>query len=99
MIGVIHGDETAGLAITSRLATMPLPSDVDLWLVDSMNPDGQAAGDRHNADQVDLNRNFPYQWAPLGKPGDAQYAGAGAGERARDEGDGRVHPGDPSRTW
>ncbi len=60
VIGVIHGDETAGLAITSRLATMPLQEDADLWIVDSMNPDGQAAGDRHNADQVDLNRNFPY---------------------------------------
>ena len=48
-----------------------------LWLVASMNPDGQAAQDRHNANQVDLNRNFPYNWQPLGEPGDGQYAGTG----------------------
>jgi murein peptide amidase A len=77
VIGVIHGDEQAGLAITSRLAAMALPEDVDLWIVDSMNPDGQAAADRHNADQVDLNRNFPYHWGPIGTPGDPEYAGTG----------------------
>ena len=78
VIGVIHGDEAAGLAITSRLATMALPGDIDLWIVDSMNPDGQAADDRHNADQVDLNRNFPYQWAPFESPGGSEYAGSAA---------------------
>jgi protein MpaA len=50
---------------------------VDLWLVPSMNPDGQAHQVRTNAHQVDLNRNFPQGWAPLGQPGDSQYAGTG----------------------
>ena len=54
-----------------------MPDGVELWLVESMNPDGQAAQDRHNANQVDLNRNFPYKWEPLGVPGDGQYAGTG----------------------
>src|SRR5262249_58324211 len=27
--------------------------------------------------QVDLNRNFPLRWAPLGHPGDDEYAGTG----------------------
>ena len=54
-----------------------MPDGVDLWLVPSMNPDGQAHQVRTNAHQVDLNRNFPQNWAPLGQPGDSQYAGTG----------------------
>lgn len=79
VIGVIHGDEDAGLAITDRLAdaTTIVPEGIDLWIVPSMNPDGVANTDRHNAHQVDLNRNFPYRWGPIGEPGDAEYAGTG----------------------
>ncbi len=77
VIGVIHGDEDAGTAIVDALRQGGAPPDVELWLVPSMNPDGQAAGDRHNANQVDLNRNFPYRWGPIGAPGDGQYAGTG----------------------
>jgi protein MpaA len=53
------------------------PDGFDVWVVPTMNPDGVAAGTRHNAHQVDLNRNFPYQWGPIGQPGDPQYAGTG----------------------
>jgi protein MpaA len=77
VIGVIHGDEAAGVRIVEELATAPLPRGIDLWLIESMNPDGQVAGTRTNAHLVDLNRNFPYNWAPLGQPGDSQYGGAG----------------------
>jgi murein peptide amidase A len=77
VIGVIHGDEAAGVKIVEELATAALPPGIDLWLVESMNPDGQAAATRTNANLVDLNRNFPYNWAPLGEPGDSQYGGAG----------------------
>jgi murein peptide amidase A len=77
VIGVIHGDEAAGVKIVERLATAALPPGIDLWLIESMNPDGQAAGTRTNAHLVDLNRNFPYAWAPLGEPGDSQYGGSG----------------------
>jgi protein MpaA len=77
VIGVIHGDEPAGVKIVEQLATADLPPGIDLWLVESMNPDGQAARTRTNARLVDLNRNFPYAWAPLGEPGDSQYGGSG----------------------
>jgi protein MpaA len=65
VVGCIHGNECAGLAILSALARRPPPSGVQLWLVREMNPDGTAAGTRQNADGVDLNRNFPYRWLPI----------------------------------
>jgi protein MpaA len=75
VVGVIHGDEDAGAAIVDRLLRDPVPDGVDLWVVPSMNPDGQAAQRRHNAAGVDLNRNFPERWGPIAAPGDWQYAG------------------------
>ena len=76
-VGVIHGNEADGVAIIDRLRTDPVPPDVELWLVRSMNPDGEAIGDRQNANLVDLNRNFPENWDVLGEPGFWQYGGAG----------------------
>jgi protein MpaA len=75
VIGVIHGDEDAGLAITDLLQRVVPPSGVELWIVPTMNPDGTALGIRGNANRVDLNRNFPYRWAPMGQPGYWQYSG------------------------
>lgn len=77
VIGVIHGNEQAGTLIVDQLRRGAVPEGVELWLVESMNPDGQAIDDRQNANQVDLNRNFPYTWGPIGMPGDGQYAGTG----------------------
>lgn len=77
VIGVIHGDEDAGMAIIRELRQREVPAGVELWLVETMNPDGVANQTRQNANRVDLNRNFPYKWGPLGVPGDGQYAGTG----------------------
>lgn len=81
VVGVIHGNEDAGVAVIDRLRTTStdgaIRAGIELWLVSSMNPDGQAAQDRHNANEVDLNRNFPFGWGPIGEPGDSQYAGTG----------------------
>lgn len=77
VIGVIHGNEDAGLQIIDELNQRTIDDSVELWIVDSMNPDGLAIDDRHNANGVDLNRNFPYDWAPIGQLGDGQYAGTG----------------------
>lgn len=75
IVGCIHGNEPAGIAIAKALAAGQVPNEVDVWVIPDLNPDGVAAGTRGNADGVDLNRNFPYQWRPLGAPGTVYYAG------------------------
>jgi protein MpaA len=76
IIGVIHGDENKGALITKQLRTMSAPPGIDLWIIDSMNPDGQAAGTRQNANGVDLNRNFERNWSYIPNDGTSgQYSG------------------------
>ena len=75
VVGVIHGDETAGLPVARDLTRRRPPKEALLWIVSDLNPDGAAAGTRQNGDGVDLNRNFPWRWRRLGIPGDLQYAG------------------------
>ena len=77
VIGVIPGDEDTGVAIVDELRAEPVPDGVELWIVESMNPDGQTNQARSYDNGVDLNRNFPYKWGPIGVPGDSQYAGTG----------------------
>ena len=64
VVGAIHGNEPAGKAVSRRLRRARPPRGTALWLIDDANPDGAAAGTRHNAHGVDLNRNFPYRWRP-----------------------------------
>jgi protein MpaA len=66
VVGCIHGNECAGVAVAERLAAIPPPPETDLWVVTDLNPDGAAAGTRTNAHGVDLNRNFPWRWTRLG---------------------------------
>ncbi|MDQ6834939.1 MAG: DUF2817 domain-containing protein [Actinomycetota bacterium] len=75
VVGCIHGNEQAGISVARRLATGVSSPGTALWIVPVLNPDGAAAGTRQNADQVDLNRNFPYRWRPLGSRGSLQYSG------------------------
>ncbi|MHB1129978.1 MAG: M14 family metallopeptidase [Ilumatobacteraceae bacterium] len=80
VIGVIHGDEDAGLAVLDELRKIELDTKIDLWLVPTMNPDGQVGEKtRQNANGVDLNRNFPARWKANELPGNWQYAGPSAG--------------------
>lgn len=69
VVGCTDGDEPAGKAIVAALRRLQPPPGVDLWLIPTINPDGQAAGTTGNAHGVDLNRNFPYHWRYLGGSG------------------------------
>jgi len=77
VVGCIHGNEPAGIAITRLLEAQRGVRSVDLWVIEDLNPDGVVAGTRQNADGVDLNRNFRYGWQPIGHRGDDQYSGPG----------------------
>jgi murein peptide amidase A len=72
VVGCVHGDECAGIAVVNRLRRLGPLEGVDLWLVPDANPDGRRAGTRGNAHGVDLNRNFPHRWRRLGG---AYYSG------------------------
>jgi protein MpaA len=75
VVGCIHGTETAGIAITRRLIAAGAPSGTEIAVLPAVNPDGCARGTRGNAHGVDLNRNFPSNWAAIGRQGDLQYSG------------------------
>ena len=67
VVGMIHGDERDGLGIVRALKRLAAAGQgelagTQLWVIDSVNPDGQKARERKNAHGVDLNRNFPYRW-------------------------------------
>jgi murein peptide amidase A len=75
VVGCIHGTECAGITVVQLLARAEPPSNVDLWLVPNLNPDGYAAHTRQNAHGVDLNRNFGAMWEPVGHRGSLQWSG------------------------
>jgi protein MpaA len=75
VFGCIHGDECEGTDITRRVRRGPLPTGVDLWIVDNLNPDGLRLGTRLNGRGVDLNRNFGSEWIPIGRRWDPQFSG------------------------
>jgi len=70
-ISTMHGDEVVGMEMCMYLinhlvdnyGTDPqvtsLVDDTEIWIMPLMNPDGNAAGSRYNANGHDLNRNFP----------------------------------------
>lgn len=75
VVGCVHGDESAGLAVTRRLRRARARGGASVWIVDAFNPDGCAAGTRQNARGVDLNRNSPWRWRPLDRLGGPYYSG------------------------
>ncbi len=67
VVGVIHGDERAGLRIVRAIKREASRNQgglagTQLWAIATVNPDGLRAHTRKNAHGVDLNRNFPYRW-------------------------------------
>jgi protein MpaA len=73
VVGCIHGNECAGMAIVRRLERLRVPAGVELVLIPTLNPDGLAADTRGNAHGVDLNRQFPWRWRAT--PHGAFYSG------------------------
>jgi hypothetical protein len=66
LIGQMHGDEHAGVQVARSLVFgRRAVEGIRLWVIPTMNPDGNARGTRQNAHHVDLNRNWPDYWAPL----------------------------------
>jgi protein MpaA len=73
VVGCIHGNEAAGLAVTSALRPV---RGATIVVLPALNPDGcLALRTRQNAHGVDLNRNFPSNWARLGRRGSLQWSG------------------------
>ena len=75
IIGGIHGGyDWNTIALADQFITYVndnpdvIPSDVTLYILPDMNPDGDARSHdewgRVNANGVDLNRNFPIGWGP-----------------------------------
>jgi murein peptide amidase A len=77
VVGCVHGNESAGEAITRRLQNVTPPAGSVLWLVDEFNPDGCRTNTRQNAHGVDLNRNSPWHWQRLESRGGTYYSGPG----------------------
>ena len=75
VVGCIHGNEPAGIAVARDLVTDPPPRNLALWVVPDLNPDGVTADSRQNAHGVDLNRNFPFRWQHIDHPGGLHYSG------------------------
>jgi protein MpaA len=75
VFGCIHGDECAARRVTPLDSGCP-PLGADVYVVPNLNPDGFALGTRLNSRGVDLNRNFPTGWKPIGEPGTPQHSGA-----------------------
>jgi murein peptide amidase A len=64
-IGSIHGDEQTGIEIIDYIRDVAgVPEGLDVWVIESINPDGNALGTHQNARGVDLNRNFDPLWEP-----------------------------------
>ena len=66
IIGQMHGDEHAGVIVADSIVHGAWSvTGINLWVIPTMNPDGDAAHTRQNAHHVDLNRNWPFRWRHL----------------------------------
>jgi murein peptide amidase A len=76
VVGCIHGDEPAGMAITAALVRAGTLPRTEIVVVPTVNPDAcLVRHTRQNAHGVDLNRNFPSNWERIGRRGSFQWSG------------------------
>lgn len=73
IFGGFHGDEEIAIRVTEKLCEELRWQNLDgrrVVVVPCLNPDGRARKSRHNANGVDLNRNFPTKdWGGAKQPG------------------------------
>lgn len=74
VIGTIHGDEPDGKLVIDELLTEPAPVSGEIWVIRDGNPDGAKLATRRNANEVDINRNFPIKWV-ASDPSARTYSG------------------------
>lgn len=74
VIGTIHGDEQDGKRVIDELTSSGAPSNTNIWLMSDGNPDGSKLATRKNANEVDINRNFPIKWM-ASEPAVRTYSG------------------------
>lgn len=66
--GIHGGDEANTVDLADQLIAylhdhpQVIPQGVTLYILRSLNPDGEASGERLNANGIDLNRNFETGW-------------------------------------
>src|SRR3954468_19700735 len=73
VVGSVHGNELAGVAVARALAGRP--PGAALRIAPDLHPDGAARAPRQNARGVDLNANWSSQWRGGGRPFDVYYGG------------------------
>lgn len=74
LLGQMHGNEHAGVDIVQTIRHGAQVLGVNLWVVPTLNPDGNAHHTRKNARGVDLNRNWSWSWASS-SPSSPTYSG------------------------
>lgn len=87
-IGAMHGNEKSATAtLTSFINDLEanhhrIPAHRTIIVIPNLNPDGYAANSRTNANNVDLNRNFPaHNWkSGVTMPGGAYLENGGGSE-------------------
>ncbi len=66
IVGVVHGDEPQGEFLIRDFLNKNTPAG-NLLFIPALNPDGLVLETRTNANEVDLNRNFPTENWELGE--------------------------------
>jgi predicted deacylase len=76
LLGQMHGDEKAGPRTARWVRSNLKPRrGTGLWIIPTMNPDGDRRGTRKNARGVDLNRNWPTSGWTRSTRSDRYYGG------------------------
>jgi carboxypeptidase T len=85
VLGAHHGDETSSAALAFQTAEDLLQNPAfsatldttEVWVIPHINPDGVASHSRYNANTVDLNRNYDFEWSTSAfRPGPAPFSEA-----------------------